>query len=183
MLLTQHVQTPPPRPITGRPSTDASPTQNGFKDKVARFLIAELVLALEHLHRHGVIYRDLKLENVLLDDQGHVCLADFGLSKVLDETCSTQTFCGSQGYLGMYHRGVAVLEPLKQHPEWYLLRLLAPEILKGEPYSFEVDWFSLGVMLYELLSGNVCYFATRTLSRNVSDSLTLVSNARNRIPS
>lgn len=101
----------------------------GFKERVARFMIAELVLAIDHLHQCGVIYRDLKLENVLLDDEGHICLADFGLSKVLDESNATQTFCGSQGYL-------------------------APEILKGEPYSFEVDWFSLGVMMYELVSGN-----------------------------
>ena len=75
----------------------------GFSPNVARFFCAELVLALEHLHQCGVIYRDLKLENVLLDSQGHICLADFGLSKLLDEEENerTQTFCGSQGYLGL----------------------------------------------------------------------------------
>lgn len=73
---------------------------SGFSSRVGRFFAAELVLALEHLHQCGVIYRDLKLENVLLDEQGHICLADFGLSKVLDSSDSTQTFCGSQGYLG-----------------------------------------------------------------------------------
>ena len=73
----------------------------GFAPLVARFFCAEIVLALEHLHHSGVIYRDLKLENVLLDGSGHVCLADFGLSKILkDDVDRTQTFCGSQGYLG-----------------------------------------------------------------------------------
>eukprot|EP00012_Vannella_robusta_P003908 CAMPEP_0206184374 /NCGR_PEP_ID=MMETSP0166-20121206/1182_1 /ASSEMBLY_ACC=CAM_ASM_000260 /TAXON_ID=95228 /ORGANISM="Vannella robusta, Strain DIVA3 518/3/11/1/6" /LENGTH=516 /DNA_ID=CAMNT_0053599381 /DNA_START=1 /DNA_END=1551 /DNA_ORIENTATION=+ len=101
----------------------------GFHPKVVRFFTAELVLALEHLHQCGVIYRDLKLENVLLDELGHVCLADFGLSKFVDDEDRALTMCGSHGYI-------------------------APEIIKGEPYSFQVDWFSLGVMIYELISTN-----------------------------
>lgn len=72
----------------------------GFSTPVSKFFCAELVLALEHLHQCGVVYRDLKLENVLLDARGHICLADFGLSKVLEDDDRTQTFCGSQGYLG-----------------------------------------------------------------------------------
>ena len=106
----------------------------GFSQSVARFFICELVLALEHLHQCGVIYRDLKLENILLDSQGHICLADFGLSKLISsDTDRTQTFCGSQGYL-------------------------APEILKGESYTYSVDWFSLGVIAFELLTGLVSLF-------------------------
>merc|ERR1712100_69158 len=105
-------------------------TERGFHPLAVRFFTAELILALEHLHQCGVIYRDLKLENVLLDKHGHICLADFGLSKYLpgDED-RAHTMCGSQGYL-------------------------APEILQGKPYSYEVDWFSLGVMMYELISTN-----------------------------
>eukprot|EP01095_Lingulamoeba_sp_RSL-Kostka_P000278 TRINITY_DN1043_c2_g1_i1.p1 TRINITY_DN1043_c2_g1~~TRINITY_DN1043_c2_g1_i1.p1 ORF type:complete len:576 (+),score=173.27 TRINITY_DN1043_c2_g1_i1:60-1787(+) len=102
---------------------------NGFPVKACKFFIAEITLAIEHLHQAGIIYRDLKLENVLLDNIGHICLADFGLSKELDETDTTKTFCGSQGYL-------------------------APEILKAEPYSYNVDWFSLGVIFYEMISGS-----------------------------
>merc|ERR1712137_1343351 len=102
----------------------------GFHPQVVRFFTAELVLALEHLHQCGVIYRDLKLENVLLDELGHICLADFGLSKfLLGDEEKAHTICGSKGYL-------------------------APEIIRGEPYSFEVDWFSLGVMIYGLISTN-----------------------------
>merc|ERR1712137_606817 len=103
----------------------------GFHPQVVRFFTAELVLALEHLHQCGVIYRDLKLENVLLDELGHICLADFGLSKFLDNSDNPRAFtmCGSHGYI-------------------------APEIIKGEPYSYAVDWFSLGVMIYELISTN-----------------------------
>lgn len=105
----------------------------GFHPRIVRFFIAELVLALAHLHKCGVIYRDLKLENVLLDEQGHICLADFGLSKLLPEGQDrTKTLCGSQGYL-------------------------APEILHGESYSYSVDWFSLGVMCYELLTAQVSF--------------------------
>ena len=74
----------------------------GFHPKVVRFFTAELVLALEHLHHCGVVYRDLKLENVLLDELGHVCLADFGLSKFVDDSDRALTMCGSHGYIGMY---------------------------------------------------------------------------------
>ena len=102
----------------------------GFGCNVVRFFCAELVLALEYLHQCGVVYRDLKLENVLLDAQGHVCLADFGLAKLMAEEDRTQTFCGSQGYL-------------------------APEILRGESYSYSVDWFSLGVVVFEMITGVV----------------------------
>eukprot|EP00010_Vexillifera_abyssalis_P003238 CAMPEP_0201563220 /NCGR_PEP_ID=MMETSP0173_2-20130828/79762_1 /ASSEMBLY_ACC=CAM_ASM_000268 /TAXON_ID=218659 /ORGANISM="Vexillifera sp., Strain DIVA3 564/2" /LENGTH=257 /DNA_ID=CAMNT_0047977873 /DNA_START=204 /DNA_END=974 /DNA_ORIENTATION=+ len=97
--------------------------------KVVQFFAAELLLALEHLHACGVIYRDLKLENVLLDQEGHVCLADFGLAKMLEKgTTRTSTICGTPGYL-------------------------APEILAGKPYGRGVDLWSLGVLIYELSTG------------------------------
>lgn len=63
-----------------------------FSDDIARFYVSELLLGLEHLHSLGIIYRDLKPENVMLDEKGHVMLTDFGLSKVAVDAI---TVCGT----------------------------------------------------------------------------------------
>lgn len=70
-----------------------------FTEDVARFYLAELLLALEHLHGLGIVYRDLKPENCLLDGEGHVLLTDFGLSKVSLEGSRTNTVCGTAEYM------------------------------------------------------------------------------------
>ncbi|CAI7905307.1 unnamed protein product, partial [Closterium sp. NIES-53] len=100
-----------------------------FKDDRARLYAAELLLALGHLHSLGVIYRDLKPENILLDAQGHVRIADFGLAKEhIADNSSASTFCGTPEYL-------------------------APEVLGGKGHGRAVDWWSLGILLFEMVVG------------------------------
>ena len=90
-----------------------------FSEDRTRFYAAEILVALECLHENGIIYRDLKPENVLLDSEGHIKLTDFGLSKIKQtENEIAYTFCGTPEYL-------------------------APEIVRGEGYWKEIDFWAL----------------------------------------
>ena len=102
-----------------------------FNSEKTKFYTIEILLALEDIHKNNMIYRDLKPENILLDKNGHIKLTDFGLSKILNEK-KTYTICGTPEYL-------------------------APEILSNEGYEKSVDFFSLGCLMYKMLSGKSAY--------------------------
>jgi len=99
---------------------------NRFPDPVAKFYAAEVALALNYMHSLDIIYRDLKPENILLNFDGHIKIADFGFAKYCNTT--VWTLCGTPDYL-------------------------APEILGGGRYNKSVDWYALGVLIFEMLSG------------------------------
>lgn len=97
-----------------------------FPNPVAKFYAAEVALALDYLHQQNIIYRDLKPENLLLDRNGHIKITDFGFAKYVPDI--TWTLCGTPDYL-------------------------APEVVSSKGYNKSVDWWSLGVLAFEMLAG------------------------------
>ncbi|CAI4223051.1 unnamed protein product [Auanema sp. JU1783] len=110
-------------------------SKEGFSESRSRFYGAEIVLALGYLHNCSIVYRDLKLENLLLDKDGHIKIADFGLCKEeIKFGDRTNTFCGTPEYL-------------------------APEVLEDNDYGRAVDWWGVGVVMYEMMCGRLPFYS------------------------
>ncbi|XP_058056135.1 G protein-coupled receptor kinase 2 [Anopheles bellator] len=108
----------------------------GFELTRARFYAAEVVCGLEHLHQQGIVYRDCKPENILLDDHGHVRISDLGLAVEIPEGEMVRGRVGTVGYM-------------------------APEVIDNEKYAFSPDWFSFGCLLYEMIEGQAPFRARK----------------------
>ncbi|KAL0039247.1 hypothetical protein WJX77_012674 [Trebouxia sp. C0004] len=103
--------------------------QGIFGEQLARLYTAEIVLAIAHLHSLGFVHRDLKPENVLLDSEGHIKVTDFGLAKGnMADGERTNSFIGTMEYM-------------------------APEIIQGKGHGKDVDWWSVGILLFEMMTG------------------------------
>ncbi|RCV44927.1 hypothetical protein SETIT_9G414100v2 [Setaria italica] len=102
--------------------------QGLFREELARIYTAEIVSAVAHLHANGIMHRDLKPENILLDADGHAMLTDFGVAKEFDENTRSNSMCGTVEYM-------------------------APEIVQGRGHDKAADWWSVGILLFEMLTG------------------------------
>jgi len=123
-----------------------------FSEMQAQFLVAEVGCALGYLHSLDIVYRDLKPENILLDSTGHICLTDFGLAKELGGDAVSNTFCGTPEYL-------------------------APEVISNAGHTKSVDWWSLGILLYELSVGMPPFY-----DQNVHTMYTKIQTAPLQVP-
>jgi len=110
-------------------------SQGSFSEEKSKFYAGQILLGLGHLHKHNIVYRDLKPENLLLDRDGNIRICDFGLSKQDVEGDTVQSICGTPEYL-------------------------APEVIKRKPYGKAVDWWSLGTLIYEMIQGLPPYYHT-----------------------
>ncbi|XP_075986532.1 G protein-coupled receptor kinase 2 isoform X2 [Anticarsia gemmatalis] len=113
-----------------------SGTDTGLGLERARFYAAQVACGLEHLHKMGIVYRDCKPENILLDDAGHVRISDLGLAVDVPEGGTVRGRVGTVGYM-------------------------APEVIDNERYAFSPDWFSFGCLLYEMIEGRAPFRARK----------------------
>uniref|UniRef100_A0A7N4NV52 non-specific serine/threonine protein kinase n=1 Tax=Sarcophilus harrisii TaxID=9305 RepID=A0A7N4NV52_SARHA len=124
-----------------------------FTEEDVKFYLAELALGLDHLHKLGIIYRDLKPENILLDEEGHIKLTDFGLSKeAIDHEKKAYSFCGTVEYM-------------------------APEVVNRQGHTHSADWWSYGVLMFEMLTGSLPF-----QGKDRKETMTLILKAKLGMP-
>ncbi|XP_067108392.1 ribosomal protein S6 kinase alpha-3 isoform X1 [Osmerus mordax] len=124
-----------------------------FTEEDVKFYLAELALALDHLHSLGIIYRDLKPENILLDEEGHIKLTDFGLSKEsIDHENKAYSFCGTVEYM-------------------------APEVVNRRGHTHSADWWSYGVLMFEMLTGTLPF-----QGKDRKETMTMILKAKLGMP-
>ncbi len=116
----------------------------GLDETVVKQYMAELIIALEYCHRNSIVHRDIKPDNILIDNNGHLRLIDFGLSSTGLKKRHDLEYTASPGDISPE----AMTFSMVGTPEY-----LAPEILTGEGHSYPVDWWALGVLMFEMLFG------------------------------
>ncbi|CAD8140399.1 unnamed protein product [Paramecium octaurelia] len=121
-------------------------------EHVAKMYTAEIILAIEALHQNKIMYRDLKPQNIIIDNNGHCMLTDFGLAKTDIETEDTKSFCGTPAYM-------------------------APEVVNKKLYNRSVDWYQLGTITHEMLFGMPPYY-----SHNREELFENIKNKQLRFP-
>ena len=123
--------------------------RKNLKIPISRFYFAETVLAVEYLHSFGIVHRDLKPDNLLITALGHIKLTDFGLSKMGLMSLATNLY---EGYIDKETRQFSDKQVFGT-PEY-----IAPEVILRQGYGKPVDWWSMGIILYEFLIGCVPFF-------------------------
>ena len=107
--------------------------QKRFPEEVVRFYIAQIIMALGELHSKGIMHRDLKLENIMVDENGYIKLIDYGLAKIIADDELAMSYCGTPEYL-------------------------APEMVDNKGHDMTVDWWAVGILIYEMLIGVTPFF-------------------------
>ncbi|EHA57158.1 hypothetical protein MCOR27_010856 [Pyricularia oryzae] len=123
-----------------------------ISEEAARFYIAEVISALEYLHMNGLIYRDLKPENILLHESGHIMLSDFDLSKISGQDGMPTMIVGRNGTTTMLDTR-SCLEGYRTNSFVGTEEYIAPEVIKGHGHSVAVDWWTVGILSFEMIYG------------------------------
>ncbi|ODM95016.1 G protein-coupled receptor kinase 2 [Orchesella cincta] len=144
-------------------------SEPGFEIERARFYAAEVLCGLDHLHQLGIVYRDCKPENILLDDHGHVRISDLGLAIEIPEGETVRGRVGTVGYMDdlaerrdvAYGSSFSYLNGIQSTKRSLILVFIAPEVIDNERYTFSPDWFGFGCLVYEMIEGSAPFRARK----------------------